>query len=216
MQARGQFTVAFSGGSLPSTVGSALTSPSSSLALAPTIARWQIFFADERLVPLEDSESNYAVTKKAFLQHFPSIPSAHIHTLNPSLIHSPTEAAAAYQTSILSVVPDATLDLILLGIGPDGHTCSLFPGHPLVNETALLVASITDSPKPPPQRITMTLPLVNKARHAVFVVTGDKADALHGALEVPDKKLPSGLVEAENTAFFVDTTAASKLNKAKL
>ena len=85
-----------------------------------------------------------------------------------------------------------------------------------MDEKQLLVASITDSPKPPPQRITFTLPLVNSARHAVFVITGDKADALHGALDQPERRLPSGLVEAENTAFFLDTKAASKLNKAKL
>jgi len=117
---------------------------------------------------------------------------------------------------LLSVVPDQALDLVLLGIGPDGHTCSLFPSHPLLQETTLLVASITDSPKPPPQRITFTLPLLNRARHAVFVVTGDKADALHGALDQPERRLPSGLVEAEDTTFFLDTKAASKLNKAKL
>ena len=216
VQTRGQFTVAFSGGSLPATVGAALTSPSESLSLAPSIARWHVFYADERLVPLDDSESNHAVVKKHFLAHFPSIPPAHVHTLNPSLLHSPDEAAAAYQADLLSTVPDATLDLVLLGIGPDGHTCSLFPGHPLVQETTRLVAAITDSPKPPPQRITMTLPLVNKARHAVFVVTGDKAEALHGALELPEKQLPSGLVQAQSTAFFIDQKAAAKLSKAKL
>ena len=213
---RGQFTVAFSGGSLPATVGASLTSPSESLSIASTLPLWRVFFADERLVPLSDSESNYAVTHKAVLSHFPTIPSQRVHTIDPSLLHSPTDAAAAYQQTIVTHVPDTTFDLILLGIGPDGHTCSLFPSHPLLHEQTLLIAPITDSPKPPPQRITMTLPLVNKARHAVFVVTGDKADALHGALEVPEKRLPSGMVEAENTAFFVDTKAAAKLSKAKL
>jgi len=175
-----------------------------------------VFFADERLVPLDDPESNYAVVHKHFLSHFPSIPASSVHTINPKLLTSPADAAADYQRELLSVVPDHALDLVLLGVGPDGHTCSLFPSHPLLQERTSLVAAIVDSPKPPPQRITFTLPLLNRARHAVFVVTGDKADAIHGALDEAERRLPSGLVEAENTAFFLDTQAASKLNKARL
>ena len=215
VKARGQFTVAFSGGSLPATVGAALTTPSESLALAATIAQWRVFFADERLVPLSDSESNYSAVHKSVLSRFPFVPER-VHTVNEALLRSPTEAAADYQAAILAAVPDGVLDLVLLGIGPDGHTCSLFPGHALVDEKERLVASIVDSPKPPPERITMTFPLVNRARHALFVVTGDKADALHGALDEPEKRLPAGLVNAESTAFFVDQKAASKLSKAKL
>lgn len=96
-----------------------------------------------------------------------------------------------------------------------GHTCSLFPGHALLKEKTKLIASITDSPKPPPQRITFTYPLVNKARHAVFVVTGDKADAIHSVLDHPTEgePLPSARVHATNTAFFLDHKAAAKLNK---
>ena len=217
VQQRGKFTVAFSGGSLPATVGSALSAPAEALTLAPTVHQWHVFFADERLVELEDKESNYAGVKQNFLSKFPTLPASNVHTLNTALLSSPTEAAADYQRQLLSVTEDGTLDLILLGMGPDGHTCSLFPSHPLLNERELLVASITDSPKPPPQRITLTFPAVNKARHAVFVLQGDeKAQSLHEALEVPDKGLPAGRVESVNTAFFVDEKAAAKLTKAKL
>ena len=217
VQQRGKFTVAFSGGSLPASVGSALSAPSEALTIASTIHQWHVLFADERLVELDDKESNHSVVQKHFLSKFPTLPASNVHALNTALLSSPAEAAADYQRQLLAATGDGTIDLVLLGMGPDGHTCSLFPNHPLLNERELLVASITDSPKPPPQRITLTLPAVNKARHAVFVLQGDeKAQSLHDALEVPDKGLPAGRVESVNTAFFVDEKAAAKLTKAKL
>lgn len=84
----------------------------------------------------------------------------------PGCFLSVVQAAAAYESAIRALVPECRLDVLLLGMGPDGHCCSLFPGHALLDETEAgrLVAPIFDSPKPPPQRITMTLPLVNKAR----------------------------------------------------
>merc|ERR1712146_296047 len=103
---------------------------------------------------------------------------------------------------------NGVIDLVLLGMGPDGHTASLFPGHALLNETEKSVASITDSPKPPPQRITLTLPVINKARNIAFMATGaSKCDALRSIFRDSDCQLPSAKVE--RAIWFVDEAAAN-------
>ncbi|XP_026316007.1 6-phosphogluconolactonase, partial [Hyposmocoma kahamanoa] len=104
-------------------------------------------------------------------------------------------------------------DLLLLGMGPDGHTCSLFPGHPLLNETDTPVAAITDSPKPPPERITITFPVINNARNCIFAISGaGKADMVKRILK--DKEdLPAGRVNPESGSLYwiIDNSAAVHL-----
>jgi len=107
-----------------------------------------------------------------------------------------------------------SLDLILLGMGPDGHTCSLFPDHKLLDETKRDVASLTDSPKPPPARITLTFPVLNRAKNVVFVATGaDKQAILHKVVETSGR-LPAQQVK--NAKWFVDEVAAAKLTRPSL
>lgn len=169
IKARGQFSVALSGGSLPNNLVP--------LANVPGIQwdKWEVFFADERIVPLDNSESNYDACAKAFLDKVP-IKREQIHTIDANLITAtaadptgPAPDAAAAVKEAQAVADDYTkqitttlksdnprFDLILLGMGPDGHTCSLFPGSPLLEEKRKLIEKITDSPKPPPRRITFT------------------------------------------------------------
>jgi 6-phosphogluconolactonase len=101
-------------------------------------------------------------------------------------------------------------------MGEDGHTASLFPHHPLLDETERWVAPIFDSPKPPPERITLTLPVINNARHVAFVVTGaGKAEILPQAIGAIDaaNRLPARLVQPDGRLdWFVDEAAAARLN----
>ena len=101
------------------------------------------------------------------------------------------------------------IDIVLLGMGPDGHTCSLFPGHPQVNESTKWVTHITDSPKPPSERITLTLPVLNNASHVFFIATGkDKSPRIQELLH-QTASFPSALVRptAGELLWFVDSAA---------
>jgi 6-phosphogluconolactonase len=106
-------------------------------------------------------------------------------------------------------------DLILLGIGDDGHTASLFPRHPLLGETGAWVVPVLDAPKPPPIRITMTLPLINKSRNVVFVAAGPGKAAIVAKLLNPQmrtEKLPAQLVYPSDgeLQWFIDRAAAAE------
>ena len=110
-------------------------------------------------------------------------------------------------------------DLILLGMGPDGHTASLFPSHELLSESDRWVAYIEDSPKPPPKRITFTYPVINHASRIVFVCTGaEKADVLHSVLDHPEAGLPAARVKPVfpgQLYWFTDDAAAAKVTYPK-
>ncbi len=217
MSERGRFTVAFSGGSLPQMVCTPLVADQQA---APQIdwSGWHVFFADERFVPLTHAESNYRLVREALFDHAP-IPSNQIIPMSETV--GDTESAAAiYQQmmrAIFHTLPNQwpRFDCILLGMGPDGHTASLFPDHPLLDESTRWVAPIHDSPKPPPARITFTLPLINAARHVVFVVTGaNKAENVQAALATPTPKVPASLVRPlqGEVHWFVDE-AAGKMTR---
>ncbi|XP_030646200.1 6-phosphogluconolactonase [Chanos chanos] len=204
------FSLGLSGGSLVSML-------SKELIALPSLdfSRWIVGFCDERLVPFDDPESTYGLYKNQFFSKV-NIPEDRILAIDPSL--SVQECADDYANKLKKAFDtDQTpvFDMLLLGMGPDGHTCSLFPGHPLLQENQRTVAPISDSPKPPPQRVTMTLPVVNAARCVVFVSTGgSKAPVLKQVLEdgegVP---LPAALVRPSQGELFwlVDEPAAASL-----
>ncbi|XP_008327813.1 6-phosphogluconolactonase [Cynoglossus semilaevis] len=207
---RGRFSLGLSGGSLVSMLSKEL------LALQELdYSKWLVGFCDERLVPFDDCESTYGLYKSKLFSKI-DIPESGILTINSSLPVS--QCAEDYANRLKKAFPDDALpvfDLLLLGMGPDGHTCSLFPDHPLLEETEKIVAPITDSPKPPPQRVTLTLPVVNSARCVAFVSTGgSKAPILKEVLEGREgPAFPAARVVPTNGELFwlVDDPAAASL-----
>ncbi|KAL2917321.1 6-phosphogluconolactonase sol3 [Polyrhizophydium stewartii] len=211
--ARGFFVVALSGGSLPATLGDSLPAETTI-----DFSKWRVLYADERCVALDHADSNHGAAKKALLDKLPVEPAV-VATINPALIRNPQAAASYYQARLTALAPAADgissprIDALLLGMGPDGHTCSLFPGHALLDVKERSVVHITDSPKPPSTRITFTFPVLNAARNAIFVCTGDnKADMIHRIIDL-EEDVPSARVKPTlgKLYWFLDAPAASKL-----
>ncbi|KAM9746338.1 6-phosphogluconolactonase [Menidia menidia] len=179
ISSRGRFTLGLSGGSLVSMLSKELPALS-----GLDCSRWVVGFCDERLVSFDDPESTYGLYKNQLFSKI-NIPDGGILTIDSTL--PVNECAEDYSRKLKEAFPGdgfPVFDLLLLGMGPDGHTCSLFPDHPLLQETQKIVAPISDSPKPPPQRVTMTFPVVNSARCVAFVSTGgSKAPVLKEILE---------------------------------
>ena len=161
-----------------------------------------VYWSDERQVPLDDPASNYAMAKAALLDHVP-IPPEQVFPL----VGDPTPALRA-------VPPDVggrpRFDVIHLGLGEDGHTASLFPGSPALQEAQALVAAVHDAPKPPPDRLTLTLPVINAARAVLFMVQGaSKREAL-ARVRRRDPAVPATHVQPVDgeLRFIVDRAAA--------
>jgi 6-phosphogluconolactonase len=180
MKARGIFTIALSGGSLPSFL-STINEAFVAAATDPKYDCWHVILADERCVFRTDPDSNLGAIDENFLSKVP-IPSDHVYGINESKLDESTESVAnEYETTVKQVLSlsGGQLDLAVLGFGPDGHTCSLFPGHRLLNEKEKMVAPIEDSPKPPPKRITLTFPLLNTmTRNVIFCGAGGSKSAI--------------------------------------
>lgn len=173
IRARGVFTIALSGGSLASFL-SGLSAEADAGSIDPRFDSWYVILADERCVPLESEDSNMGALHKDTLSKVP-IPPSQVYGINQDKLSESVDSIAAdYETAVRQVIAKSgLLDLAVLGYGPDGHTCSLFPGHALLEEKDKWVAGIDDSPKPPPSRITLTLPVLNgHTRHAIFCGAG--------------------------------------------
>ncbi|KAJ2704215.1 suppressor of los1-1 [Coemansia sp. IMI 203386] len=209
----GKFTVAFSGGSLPATASKYLQHNTKI-----DFTRWHVFFADERCVSHADADSNYRLLKEELLDKLSAkIPATQVVSIAEPLVNDSKAAALDYQQKIAQVFGDESVlpqfDCILLGIGPDGHTCSLFPGFPQLDEKTKWVTHIDDSPKPPPSRITLTLPVVNNARNVSFVVTGaGKRTTIRDIVDKQDQNLPAARVSTASPVYwFMDDAAAQDL-----
>ncbi|KAG6004767.1 hypothetical protein E4U21_000797 [Claviceps maximensis] len=210
------FKVAVSGGSLPKTLAQALLAPSQGPQDKLDFSKWEIFYADERAVPLDHADSNHALLKTEFLDKLPADQKPVVHPIDAAHLDDIQELADQYEKTLVSSFASRDsvrlpiFDLLLLGCGPDGHTCSLFPGHALLRETDAWVAPITDSPKPPPRRITLTLPVVTHAVRVAFVATGSgKRDIMKQIFDTAED-LPCTLVNnatGDRCSWFVDETA---------
>jgi 6-phosphogluconolactonase len=196
-----KMTMAVSGGSLPSLLGKDVN----------TNVNWHVFLADERLVPEDSDDSNYKLIKENCLSKWSN---AIGYPINYNLA-DPDLIARDYEKRLDQVLSDNPFDVIFLGMGPDGHTCSLFPGHELLLETKK-VGFITDSPKPPPERITLTYPVLNQAKNIIFVVTGSaKSQVLKEILD-ENKEYPAGMIKNSNITWILDKEAGSELKNCKL
>lgn len=186
IEERGRFVAALSGGSTPEQTYALLAQPERASRLD-----WNkiyLFFGDERFVPHSDPRSNYHMVAQAMLHTLP-LPSGHVIPVRTDL-PSPEAAAEHYEQTLLSffALPDRILpprfDLIFLGLGDDCHTASLFPGAAALKERNRFVVATPPGTLPPPvDRITFTFPIINAARHVVFLVAGsNKAKTLYSAL----------------------------------
>ena len=176
----GRFAIALSGGQTPRLLYQLLAREYR--AVVPW-HRTEIFWGDERYVSPEDRRSNYRMAKEAMLDHVP-IPRDHLHPM-PTLVPDFEEAAEAYEATLMSHFPGQwpRFDLILLGLGPDGHIASLFPHNPVLAEEARVVAAVRDENADPPLRLTLTLPAIKHAANIHFLIAGkSKATALARAL----------------------------------
>ncbi|HZT06565.1 MAG TPA: 6-phosphogluconolactonase [Chloroflexota bacterium] len=211
MDQRGRFTVAVSGGSTPRRLYEILASPEDQARMDWT--RTDVFWTDERIVPADDPDSNYRLVQTTLLAHVP-IPSSNIHRVRTEL--GAAEAAEAYEREIracfnIAVAQWPRFDLLILGVGEDGHTASLFPGSPALQErTRIAVATPHGSLPPSVDRVTLTLPVLNAARNAVFLASGAaKARILQGALG-GDPTIPAALVRpTDGTLYWLLDTAAA-------
>jgi len=205
--ARGRFSLALPGGSVATSLFPRLA------RLSLDWSRTHFFWGDERAVPPDDPESNFGVARRLWLEPA-GVPAASIHRMEadaPDL-----ERAAATYADVLAAATGRPprLDLALLGVGPDGHVCSLFPGHALLEEERRFVAAIVDSPKPPPRRLTLTLPALAAAEWVVVAAFGAaKADIIRDAIEDPASRLPVALAAgaARRCLFLLDEAAAGGL-----
>jgi 6-phosphogluconolactonase len=214
---RNKFTIALSGGSLPKFL-SILSQTFKDRQINPKWDCWYVLLADERCVTLDDDDSNLKSINENFLNHPDvNIPDNQIYGLDEKLLTELLEdttgnsdaektnaIAIQYEKSMKDVLQQ--LDLAVLGFGPDGHTCSLFPGHPLTLESdkqKRWVESIIDSPKPPPRRITLSLSFLNElTRHVILCGAGASKQPILNAVFEGKKFLDDPVVVDDNNKTF--------------
>jgi 6-phosphogluconolactonase len=207
--ARGRFVIALSGGSTPKALHARLVAMG---ADALPWAKTTVVFGDERCVPPDDAASNYGMARDTLLTHVP-VPEAHVLRMEGE--REPADAAARYEALLRGLAAqhamgpdDALFDLVLLGMGADGHTASLFPGTPALDETSRWVVP-GQAPVVPHDRITLTFPALARTREILLLIAGaDKRPAAARVLGA-DEALPVARPRGrERTTWLLDRAAA--------
>jgi 6-phosphogluconolactonase len=207
---KGSFSVALSGGKTPSTLYEKL-SKMKDLPWDKT----HIFMVDERFVPYNDENNNYRMINETFLRHV-NIPAKNVHPILTTEI-TPGDSVLKYEEDLNTFfrsVPE--FDLVLLGIGDDGHTASLFPGSPSLKETGNPVIAVQPAGKIRSDRITLTFPAINNSENIIFLASGaGKANTIKKVLESKKSRLPAAMVSPlkGSLIFLLDEDAASLLSK---
>jgi 6-phosphogluconolactonase len=212
--ARGRFSVALSGGSTPGALYKLLAGETYRGQIPWTGVH--LFWGDERCVPAADPGSNFHLADEALIRHVP-LPEDNVHRVPGEL--EPGAAARAYARELHDYFcgPWTRLDLVLLGLGSDGHTASLFPQSAALQESEQ--AAITVEARyhgRPSQRVTLTLPTINAARQILFLVTGEaKAGIVSSVLGGPDQGLPAQRIRptAGQITWLLDAAAAARLSE---
>jgi 6-phosphogluconolactonase len=210
--ARGRFSLSLAGGATPRRTYELLAAPP--LKDQAPWDRVHVFWGDERCVPLNDSRSNARLAKEAWLDRVP-IPGTQIHPINCD--RNPVAAARQYEAQLREFFAGQPpiLDLVLLGLGPDGHTASLFPGTPVLREAERWTAAVHVA-EAGFHRVTLTAPLINQAGMVAFLVAGkSKAEVLREVLHGPrdPARLPAQLIQPYNgeLRWLTDLAAAGSL-----
>jgi 6-phosphogluconolactonase len=184
-------------------------------------SRVHVWWGDERFVPADSPDRNARQAREAFLD---AVGASRVHEVPASDQVADAEEAAASYSRAVREDGSGEFDVVMLGLGPDGHIASLFPGHPGLEARDAIAIAVHDSPKPPPDRVSLTFEALNRARAVWFLVSGDgKAEAVARALaDVPDgasgsaaasvRETPArGVLGREETIWFLDSPAASHL-----
>jgi 6-phosphogluconolactonase len=184
--------------------------------LIPDWSKIELWYGDERCVDPSDEQSHHQLVASSLLAGIQA-PLPVEHRIHGEL--GPEEAAHSYAAELTAGVPSngendvPVLDLALLGLGEDGHTASLFPGRPAVREeTGAFCLAVDDAPKPPPERVTLSLSVLRAARHCLLLATGaSKADAVAAVLAGPDPHVPASLLVSGRLYIVADDSATPGL-----
>jgi 6-phosphogluconolactonase len=217
VKARGLARVAISGGGTPKAMFALLADRSRPYFAQVPWEKLQLFWVDERCVPPTDEESNFRMTNEAMLKHVP-LPAGQVFRMEGEL--DAEVAASRYEAAIrnafkLEGAETPTFDLVLLGMGDDGHTASLFPHTEALDEMSRIVVA-NHVPQKDAWRISLTWPVINRGREVAFLIEGEgKAQILHDVLlgEYDPESKPSQLIRPANgrLTFLLDAAAAAKL-----